>query len=458
MAKEYHIGIVTRNIIKASGITSFTKTAKESSSLQGAVYFQAETLYEGEYPEPARPCFGYASALGAGLFWVPKVGDTLLIEIDNSLDIPDPRYIASEYTNDYDIHRDFKKNYPWRLGWFTNCGHRLVWDDKEDEEQIYFEHTFGGRYNFKKDGSYELWIREITDRDEKDEEKDKYEEDWYKQFLDYTEKMFQMRYQELDAENFFDFIWDRQNQFYSHTYQPTDDVELYFKEEWHFAEEWATREYQLAAENYFKEEWSNIDELASREYQLAADNYFKELWSNADEIASREYQASANEWFKEEWDWGNKKVSYKFQYASGEFAEIEFDGSSKKITIHDHHANVMIMNADGTKITDKNANYIEMKAGGIDVVDKNSNKMEMTSSGTKITETSGAVLNLSGAKVAIGNGGNEVVAEAIAHLDTLINAPIVCMTGVGPSGPLMPSIVSQLTAIKTKLTTIKGSL
>lgn len=207
--KEYHIGIVTRNIEKASGTTSFEKTSKVSSqALQGAVYFIADTLYDGEYPIPAYPPFGYASLNGAGDFWVPKVGDHLLIELDESLDLPDPRFICCLYTNIRDIHRDFKKHYPYRLGRVTNCGHKLIWDDTEKEETVNFEHTFGQRLFFDKDGSILLHGRDVTVRNDKDEVKDEFELDWFKQFYDRTNKKFQMRYQEVDAK-YFQLLWDR---------------------------------------------------------------------------------------------------------------------------------------------------------------------------------------------------------------------------------------------------------
>lgn len=220
--KEYHIAIVTRNIEKASGITSFEKTSKVSSAaLSGSVYFKAETLYDGEYPDPAYPPFGYASLDGAGDFWVPKVGDTILVEIDSSVDLPDPRYLCCLYTNVREIHRDFKKNYPYRLGRVTNSGHKLVYDDTDGEESINLEHTFGQRLLLDKDGSITLEARKVTKRDEKDELKDEFDPDWFKFFVDYTNKTLNMRFQQEDAENFFDFMVDRQNKRTSYRYEYT---------------------------------------------------------------------------------------------------------------------------------------------------------------------------------------------------------------------------------------------
>lgn len=160
MKKEYHIGIVTRNIEKASGITNPETTSTVSAqTLRGAVYFASDTLFDGEYPEPADPSFGYASNNGAGFFWVPRVGDSLLIEIDVSLDNPQPRYICSWYNNDNDIHPEFITNYPRRLGWATNCGHILVFDDTENEEFIMFSHMTSTRFEWDYSGD---WYEDIV--------------------------------------------------------------------------------------------------------------------------------------------------------------------------------------------------------------------------------------------------------------------------------------------------------
>jgi len=154
VTKEYHIGIVTRNIEKAAGFTNEEKTAAVSSdALAGAVYFKAETLYEGEYPLPAEPSFPFASWDGAGWFFTPKVGDTVLIEIDQSLDIPAPRVVCMLYTNIRKIDEEFKTHYPWRMGFISTSGHKLIFDDMEDEWMMKIEHTFGGGIVWDKNGN-----------------------------------------------------------------------------------------------------------------------------------------------------------------------------------------------------------------------------------------------------------------------------------------------------------------
>ena len=68
--KEVHRAIVTRNTDDDEGLR-----------LRGAIYFNAPTLFDGEFPIPAQPCFPFASANGAGMFWVPQVGDEIEVQI-----------------------------------------------------------------------------------------------------------------------------------------------------------------------------------------------------------------------------------------------------------------------------------------------------------------------------------------------------------------------------------------
>lgn len=152
--RERHIGIVTRNIQKASGQTSATQTSKVSSqALTGAVYFKADTLYDGEYPIPASPSFGFASNNGAGWFWVPKVGDTIIVEIDMSLDNPDPYYVACLYTSVNPLHEDFQEDYPYKMGLITNANHKLIFNDKDGSLSVLLAHALasGGQLQLSED-------------------------------------------------------------------------------------------------------------------------------------------------------------------------------------------------------------------------------------------------------------------------------------------------------------------
>ena len=143
--KEIHDAIVTRNI----------ESDKDSTVLlRGAVYFDAPTLFDGEFPIPAKPCFPFASAPnGAGFFVVPKVDDEIEVEIlaDNpnqpydssDVELPEPRWRCMIYSDAADIAEEFKTNYPFRMGWKSNTGHILMFDDKEDFGEVLLKHTFG---------------------------------------------------------------------------------------------------------------------------------------------------------------------------------------------------------------------------------------------------------------------------------------------------------------------------
>lgn len=129
--KEIHNAIVTRNTDLDKG-----------TSLRGAVFFEAKTLFDGEFPIPAEPCFPFASENGAGFFVVPKVGDEIEIEIEaddgtddtTDIELPEPRWRCMVYSDAADIDERFKENYPNRSGWKTPSGHFLLFDDKEGEE------------------------------------------------------------------------------------------------------------------------------------------------------------------------------------------------------------------------------------------------------------------------------------------------------------------------------------
>ena len=141
---EKHNAIVTRNVPNESD---------ETSNLRGAVFFNAPTLFEGEYPEPALPCFPFASSNGAGMFWVPKVDDEIevLILVDDEdsphdssdIEIPEPRYLCMIYNDINEVDEEFLFNYPNRMGWKTNSGHIILFDDGEGVELFRMAHALG---------------------------------------------------------------------------------------------------------------------------------------------------------------------------------------------------------------------------------------------------------------------------------------------------------------------------
>jgi hypothetical protein len=88
-------------------------------------------------------------------------------------------------------------------------------------------------------------------------------------------------------------------------------------------------------------------------------------------------------------------------------------------------------------------------------------KLTAKSAGDVVIEgKDGAKLKLSGGKVALGNSTAELVNEVIKAIDALLptNQSALCMTGVGPSGPLLTPAATVLASVKSKLSDIKGSL
>ena len=129
--KEVHRAIVTRNTDDDEGLR-----------LRGAIYFNAPTLFDGEFPIPAQPCFPFASANGAGMFWVPQVGDEIEVQIEaddgtddtTDVELPEPIYLCMLYSDadDADIDEVWKANYTKSMGWKSNSGHYFIFDDTED--------------------------------------------------------------------------------------------------------------------------------------------------------------------------------------------------------------------------------------------------------------------------------------------------------------------------------------
>ena len=150
--KEIHNAIVTRNIDQDIG-----------TALRGAVFFEAPTLFEGEYPLPAFPCFPFAS-VNAGFFVVPRVNDEIVIEIEvddpnnpedtTDVELPEPRWRCMIYSSAAEVPEEFLTNYPFRSGWKTHSGHLLMFDDTEGQELVRLSHKIGSFLEFTSDGDY----------------------------------------------------------------------------------------------------------------------------------------------------------------------------------------------------------------------------------------------------------------------------------------------------------------
>lgn len=159
MAKlQTHNAIVTRNTDEDLGI-----------ELRGAVFFEAPSLFDGEYPLPAKPCFPFASSIGGGMFFVPKVGDEIevVIAVDdpknphntNDVELPEPRWICMIYSDVAEIFSEFQVNYPFRMGWVSNSGHQLIFDDAEGKELVRLAHTVGSFIEMDRTGDMQQEVQ-----------------------------------------------------------------------------------------------------------------------------------------------------------------------------------------------------------------------------------------------------------------------------------------------------------
>ncbi len=188
---EEHDAIVTRNFDDDEGI----------EGLRGSVFFQSDTLIEDtEYPIPATPCFPYASAAfetangneltgGAGFFFVPKPDDFITVRLEDAIEHPNPTYLCMFYNDVTDIAREWKKNYANRMGWKTNSGHILLFDDTKKQQLVKLEHTFGSNLVMGSNGNISLKSRNVTKRDRKDEAKDTEAATFHELLLDYENKL-----------------------------------------------------------------------------------------------------------------------------------------------------------------------------------------------------------------------------------------------------------------------------
>lgn len=179
MEREIHFGTVTRIV---------DDDLKEK--LRGAVFFESATISGKsiEYPIPAEPTFPFAS-VNSGFFWVPTPGDLIEIEITPAEVMnPNPRYRRSVYNDTDELAREFRKNYPFRMGFKTKSGHVLIWDDTDGEEEMFLEHKFGTRIMFEKDGKISIKARKRTATDKDDESKDTFNSIFQEIVLDFAGK------------------------------------------------------------------------------------------------------------------------------------------------------------------------------------------------------------------------------------------------------------------------------
>lgn len=124
------------------------------TQLRGAVFFKCDQLLEDqEYPDPAYPLFMH------NWFDVPEIDNLIEIEIDISIEKPQPRWRSIIYNLEDELPEEFKTNYPHRRGIITDKGHMLYFDDKVGNEFVKFMHLIGSGIEIDKLGT---WTEEIV--------------------------------------------------------------------------------------------------------------------------------------------------------------------------------------------------------------------------------------------------------------------------------------------------------
>lgn len=141
-----------------------------------------------------------------------------------------------------------------------------------------------------------------------------------------------------------------------------------------------------------------------------------------------------------------------FEFTTNGGASTILDGSADKWEMVTNGGATITADGKGDKIALKTSagDSLEMTKG-VTITDSNGNKIVMSSSGIKLTESSGAGMNLSKGKVAIGGAAAEVVDLLSKTLEALGQA-----TYSGFGSPA--SNVAMYIQLKAQLDAIKGSL
>lgn len=88
----------------------------------------------------------------------------------------------------------------------------------------------------------------------------------------------------------------------------------------------------------------------------------------------------------------------------------------------------------------------------------NANTLSASVGTVSLKDMTKAGLVIKNGQVALGSAAVELVDQVIKICDALTGSAPLVTTGVGPSSPLLPPAMVQLTLIKTLLSTIKGSI
>lgn len=153
---------------------------------------------------------------------------------------------------------------------------------------------------------------------------------------------------------------------------------------------------------------------------------------------------------------GTFKVSTKYGHT------LTLDDEAKTIDIKTKDGADILLKDKITIADSKSKSTITISSDGVKIITEADLTMESKKCTVKAKEIAmdggGGKLSLKSNKVAIGSSSAEVVDSIIKIIDAFTQASTICGTGVGPSGPLLSPLMTDLVALKVKLNSIKGSL
>lgn len=155
-----------------------------------------------------------------------------------------------------------------------------------------------------------------------------------------------------------------------------------------------------------------------------------------------------------------EKGTFKITTKAGHIINMDDEAESVKINTK---AGASVLLKESVIISEsKSKTTVTIAADGIKIITDKDLTMEAKKCAVTAKEIAmdggGGKLSLKTNKVALGGSGGEVVEQIIAVIDALISAPSLVGTGTGPSTGILPPAMTDLTAAKVKLNTIKGSL
>jgi hypothetical protein len=138
-------------------------------SSRGELIVRCGQLFGDEVSDPIAPGFQYAGG-GFGMFFVPPIGATVDLELDQDLDNPDFRWRTCLYNFNNPLPEEFgiksflyrdevgespvnrgANRYPKRMGIKLPAGLMMV-DITEGDEHIWFHHITGAGFEINKNG------------------------------------------------------------------------------------------------------------------------------------------------------------------------------------------------------------------------------------------------------------------------------------------------------------------